>query len=109
MSLELHIETRQHLRPDPEFDSVTAVFYTITNDVPVESQTPDLITGVIVVHSETGETAGQSNKFFNRAGIVGVEFIPVENEMDLFQHLAVIVSQWNPDILVGYEVCSSNN
>ena len=34
MSLEIHVTTRQKLLPDPEFDSVSAFFYSVHNDVP---------------------------------------------------------------------------
>ena len=34
LSMELHVETRGNLRPDPEIDAVQALFYTMFNDVP---------------------------------------------------------------------------
>lgn len=95
------METRQNLQPDPEFDTVMALFYSITNDVPLESQVPDVVTGVIVVNQETGEKC----QFFNRAGIVDVKVVSVDSEVALFQQFVLLVSTWNPDILVGYEVC----
>lgn len=106
MSLELHIETRQSLRPDPEFDAVIALFYTVTNDVPLDSPTPDMVTGVIVVDPEETPESNQKSKFFSRAGIVNVEVLSVSSEAALFEQLRELVSFWDPDILVGYEVSS---
>ena len=37
LSIELHIETRASLQPDPEFDPILAVFYFIHNDWPLPS------------------------------------------------------------------------
>ncbi len=102
LSLELHIKTREALRPDPEFDAVIALFYTITNDVPIESTTPEILTGVIAVDPEVGSK--QDKKFFKRAGIVGLDVVSVSSEVGLFQQLVQLVGTWNPDILVGYEV-----
>ena len=39
MSLELHCVTRQKLTPDPEFDSIGAFFFVVTNDVSEENPT----------------------------------------------------------------------
>jgi len=33
MSIELHVRTRQQLLPDPEFDPVEAIFFTISSDL----------------------------------------------------------------------------
>lgn len=100
--MELHIKTREALRPDPEFDAVIALFYTITNDVPIESTTPEILTGVIVVDPEAGSK--QDRKSFKRAGIVGLDVVSVSSEVGLFQQFVQLVGTWNPDILVGYEV-----
>lgn len=98
------METRQKLLPDPEFDAVVAFFYSITNDVPLESQIPEVVTGIIVVNQESLEP-GQKCEFFNRAGIVDANVLSVDSEVALFQQFVLLVSTWNPDILVGYEVC----
>ena len=41
MSLELHVTTRQRLRPDPEFDAVAAAFFVVSNDIPEEDDEDD--------------------------------------------------------------------
>lgn len=69
----------------------------------MESQVPDILTGVIVVHQENLEI-GRRSQFFHRAGIINAEIMFVNTEIDLFEQLAILVSSWNPDILVGYEV-----
>jgi hypothetical protein len=81
-----------------------ALFYTITNDVPLESPTPEMVTGVIIVDPEDVPGPNQKSRLLNRTAIVNFEVISVTSEFDLFQELAKLVNFWNPDIVVGYEV-----
>ena len=48
MSIEVHARTRGDLRPDPEFDSICAIFYSILNDVPPQKGDRE-VTGALVV------------------------------------------------------------
>ncbi|XP_050394966.2 DNA polymerase zeta catalytic subunit [Patella vulgata] len=48
MSIELHIETRGDLSPDPAYDPIQVIFYSVFNDVP-EDEGLRFITGAIVV------------------------------------------------------------
>ena len=59
MSCELHIETRGDRRPDPEFDSIAAIFYAIKNDIPREKG-PREVNGVIVLDPESSKQLKQS-------------------------------------------------
>lgn len=98
MSCELHLSSREHLRPDPEFDPVLALFYSITHDAPpVSTSGPLFVTGVIVI----GE-----KDLLNKSGVVledlHVELVP--DELSLFRRLSLLVADWNPDLLVGYEI-----
>jgi len=34
LSLEVHVVTREDLLPDPQYDSIAALFYGIYNDAP---------------------------------------------------------------------------
>ena len=99
MSMELHVSTRQLLHPDPEHDAIEAVFFTLINDVPVDSSIPETLTAVIVV-----ENPNAKGNLFSRAGIVDVEIISVENEAALFREVFKLIRRWDPDILIGYEV-----
>ena len=48
LSMELHIESRGDLRPDPEFDPIKVIFYSVFDDVP-EDKGKRNITGMILV------------------------------------------------------------
>ena len=65
MSLELHVETRGDLRPDPEFDSIQGIFYSIFNDVPPESGTRHQ-TGSIIVDADSANQIRASSSSSNK-------------------------------------------
>ena len=48
LSVEVHAESRGDLKPDPEIDTIQAIFYSIFNDVPPEQGTRHE-TGVFIV------------------------------------------------------------
>ncbi|RUS90759.1 hypothetical protein EGW08_001470, partial [Elysia chlorotica] len=52
LSLELHVETRGDLRPDPELDPVQAVFYSVLDDVPAD-RGKSSTTGIIYVDAQS--------------------------------------------------------
>lgn len=37
LSLEVHTVTREDLLPDPQYDSIAALFYAIYNDIPMNT------------------------------------------------------------------------
>ena len=65
LSLELHVETRGDLRPDPEFDSIQGIFYSIFNDVPPESGTRHQ-TGAIIVDADSANQIRASSSSSNK-------------------------------------------
>ncbi|XP_071115137.1 uncharacterized protein [Haliotis cracherodii] len=60
MSMEVHVETRGDLRPDPEVDTMQAIFYSIFNDVP-PAKGERHITGAIVVDVASARAAHMPN------------------------------------------------
>ena len=58
------METRGDLRPDPEFDSIRGIFYSIFNDVPPESGTRHQ-TGAIFVDPESANQIQPSTSAAN--------------------------------------------
>jgi hypothetical protein len=72
--------------------------------MPLESPTPEMVTGVIIVDAEDIPGLNQKSRLLNRTAIVNFEVLSVSSETDLFQELVKFVTFWNPDIVVGYEV-----
>lgn len=106
MSLEIHCQTRGSLRPDPEHDEVSCIFYNIQNNVPSDNTDPTNIIGIII---NTSSGVNQ-DKDFTAPLYLGtivdektiVECVSCEREL-LFRLIAV-VAKWDPDIFAGYEI-----
>jgi DNA polymerase zeta len=107
MSLEVHINTRGHLSPDPAEDEIQAVFWRIQVD---DSHEADALgedagfkTGMVVLSHGDEDEQEQLVKRINRQYptlVVDVE----ETELDLLNQMITIVRHYDPDILTGYEV-----
>lgn len=88
--MELHVQTRGELRPDPQHDPIRALFYTLTCDGPTFHQE----TGVVVV----GENA------LRGTGVSVGSVVYVPDEDSLFRKVIELIRTWDPDILAGYEI-----
>ena len=54
MSLEVHVTTRANLRPDPEFDAIRCIFYSLLNDVP-GGKDQRKMSGVMIVDEDSAK------------------------------------------------------
>lgn len=84
-SMELHVSTRGDLKPDPAYDQVKAIFYSVLEDRP----NPHNQTGVIVNGCKIKENE------------VRGWLQCVQNENELFEVLARLIQEMDPDILTG--------
>uniref|UniRef100_A0A1B6DGY7 DNA polymerase n=4 Tax=Clastoptera arizonana TaxID=38151 RepID=A0A1B6DGY7_9HEMI len=94
LTMELHVQTRGELRPDPQCDFIGALFYNITNDCP--EQELKHITGAIIVGKES------ENK--NSFAPFRCQLCFVKDEKELIQEFVRCIHLWDPDILAGYEI-----
>lgn len=85
LSMEIHVSTRGDLKPDPAYDQINAIFYSIVEDRP----NPQNRTGVIVAGCDVKESEVRG----------AVEC--VENEDGLFTALVRLIQDLDPDILTG--------
>lgn len=88
--VELHVQTRGDLLPDPQHDPIRALFYTLTCDGPTFQQE----TGVIAVGEDSLKGTG--------VAVNPIFYVP--DEPSLFQKLIDSMRTWDPDILAGYEI-----
>ncbi|RKF75527.1 DNA polymerase zeta catalytic subunit [Golovinomyces cichoracearum] len=104
MSLEIHVNTRKELSPDPEKDEVKCLFWCLRSDLenPEPTITPMNPHLGVVVSSEDKEMAERIRKQFSLE--VNVE----TSELDLMLRLVDIVRNHDPDILTGYEIQNSS-
>jgi DNA polymerase zeta len=101
MSLEVHVNTRADLSPDPEKDAVSMVVWCLAE----EKLDEDTKVGIVVL------TDPKDEKLVERIrGIVGntVQIDEEDDELDLLNRMVDIVRSHDPDILTGYEVHNSS-
>ncbi|KAI9769189.1 MAG: DNA polymerase zeta, partial [Candelina submexicana] len=100
MSLEIHVETRGNLLPNPNDDQVVCVFWCIqSDDEDFDSNvaTSGTHLGILAVSEKDGVKRSISSQ-----AAVDVEEEP--SELDLINRMVDIVRHHDPDILTGYEV-----
>uniref|UniRef100_A0A182SLL2 DNA-directed DNA polymerase family B exonuclease domain-containing protein n=1 Tax=Anopheles maculatus TaxID=74869 RepID=A0A182SLL2_9DIPT len=109
MSLEVHVNTRGDLRPNPSTDPIAAIFYRIHNDVPSDHPKAPSVCGVILNRDQAelesagepgdGKTCFKYNQSPNVADVV-----TVSGELELYEKFLLLISFWDPDIFTGYEI-----
>ncbi|XP_028411186.1 DNA polymerase zeta catalytic subunit-like isoform X2 [Dendronephthya gigantea] len=134
LSLELHVRTRKSLRPDPEFDAICAIFYHIedetvdgkryetgiivaqnestklrSSDSGTSSSTTisecNASSSTQIPHLNTTQKALFEDNLLRTTGISKELNIIVENEeKDAIHRFIKLVHDWDPDILLGFEV-----
>ncbi|PVH71583.1 putative DNA polymerase zeta catalytic subunit [Cadophora sp. DSE1049] len=100
MSLEVHINTRGSLVPNPEEDEVQCLFWCLQSDeegVQNNGSTDGTHLGAVVL-SEDGDITQRI------ARQVSIDIQEETSELDLMIRMVEIVRNYDPDILTGYEV-----
>ncbi|CEJ91394.1 Putative DNA polymerase [[Torrubiella] hemipterigena] len=93
MSLEVHVNTRGKLVPNPEEDEVQCIFWSCKGD----DVDDGVVSGLIVLDAE-------SNIPQRLSKMVPFEVRQESTELDLLVTLVDVVRSLDPDILTGYEV-----
>lgn len=95
MSLEVHVNSRGSLVPDPAEDEIQAIFWCIEAEEDAANDQPRV--GVLCLSDEDG--------IFSRiVKSVSVEVEHEDNELELINRMVDIIRRFDPDILTGYEV-----
>lgn len=100
MSLEIHVNTRGKLVPNPEVDAIECIFWCIQSDdqdLEVNGANEGTHVGVLALT----EKGGLAHKIARQ---YGVEVDEEASELDMMNRMVDIVRQHDPDILTGYEV-----
>ncbi|KAL5332832.1 hypothetical protein BJX70DRAFT_97060 [Aspergillus crustosus] len=104
LSLEVHVNTRGLLTPNPEEDEIASFFWCISSkDDSNEDNGPLSGTHLGVIFQGEGERPGAK---VSRAIRIDCEHEPTE--LDLINRLVDIVRFHDPDIITGYEVHHSS-
>ena len=100
MSLEIHVNTRENLVPNPEQDEIGCVFWCLQSDeenIEVNGINEGTHVGILAL-SDTGGLAHSISQ------LTSVEVEAETSELDLINRMIDIVRDYDPDILAGYEV-----
>ncbi|XP_076686257.1 DNA polymerase zeta catalytic subunit isoform X1 [Andrena cerasifolii] len=100
LSVEVHVVTRGKLLPDPEHDSIEAIFYAIHNDVPLSSHMERMEHGAILVNPSIQNS--KVKNIYSSSTTCPASY--VSSEEDLFNSLVTLIRHYDPDILVGWEI-----
>ncbi|KAI8962636.1 hypothetical protein F5Y11DRAFT_322234 [Daldinia sp. FL1419] len=106
MSLEIHVNTRGKLFPNPEEDEVQCIFWCSKSDenfATGDNASQSIRSGIIVL-SEDGSLTRRIQKQTPNS----TEIIEESSELDLMVRMVEIVRTHDPDILTGYEVHGSS-
>ncbi|KAL3703967.1 DNA polymerase zeta [Talaromyces marneffei ATCC 18224] len=98
MSLEVHVNTREGLAPNPEEDEISCVFWSLRSD----DEDVDVNSYIEGVH--LGILAQPADVLVPVAASLSVEIQTEASELDLITSLVDIVRNHDPDIITGYEV-----
>ncbi|KAJ0422161.1 hypothetical protein BJY00DRAFT_300527 [Aspergillus carlsbadensis] len=102
MSLEVHVNTRGQLSPDPEEDEIVSFFWCVgSEDDDSEDNSPCSQAGVVF----QGEGKRPELRI-SKALSIAWEHEPTE--LDLINKLVDLVRLYDPDIITGYEVQSGS-
>ncbi|KAJ8934362.1 hypothetical protein NQ314_013403 [Rhamnusium bicolor] len=101
--MEMHIRTRGDFKPNPEYDSVRAIFYSVLNDVPENHPKATKAKGVIAINSLPLSPGTTKVPILDGAGI-DCDIIYVDSEDNLFNEFLKVINYWDPDIIAGYEI-----
>ena len=100
MSLEVHVNTRGGLIPNPEQDEIACIFWCLQSD-DEELEMNGVIEGTHIGILALSEHGGLAHKIAQQTG---VEVEEESTELDLITRMVDILRYHDPDILTGYEV-----
>jgi DNA polymerase zeta len=104
MSLEVHVNSRGRLVPNPEEDEIQCIFWATKSDENLQdgSQVSESTLAGVIVVSEDGEVAQRIRRQTK------VEVIQEPSELDAMVRMIEVVRTHDPDILAGFEVHGSS-
>ena len=100
MSLEVHVNTREGLLPNPEKDEVACIFwcFSMGRAGTLEEDADDSLERGVIVLSEPGGIASEIAKMTTG------DVLEEETELDLLNRMIDVVREQDPDVLTGFEV-----
>ncbi|KAK0270410.1 DNA polymerase zeta [Friedmanniomyces endolithicus] len=104
MALEVHVNSRADLAPDPERDEVGLVVWCLAD----EQTDEDSQFGIVVLTKQAGKEGQDLAKRIQKIVGNSVQVDAEDTELDLLNRMVDIVRAHDPDILTGFEVHNSS-
>lgn len=102
-SLEIHVNTRGDLLPDPRKDEVSVIFWKVDNDTfpfSIDLQ----LEGIMYTNKLERENLIETLESISG----GVPIMEYEDEFSMFDALTDLILLFDPDLLSGYEIHNSS-
>ncbi|KAI4171127.1 MAG: hypothetical protein LQ343_004463 [Gyalolechia ehrenbergii] len=100
MSLEIHVNTRANLVPNPQQDEISCIFWCIQSDdqnLELNGTSEGTHVGIVALSTD----GGLAHKMAQHSN---AEVEEEDSELELINRMVDIVREHDPDILTGYEV-----
>lgn len=96
MSLEVHVNTRGELAPDPEQDEIKMVVWCLAS----EDMDEETKMGIVVLNRDDEDLAERVRHIVGN----GISIDAEDNELDIINKMVDVVRAYDPDVLTGFEV-----
>ncbi|XP_030754666.1 DNA polymerase zeta catalytic subunit isoform X2 [Sitophilus oryzae] len=103
MVMELHTRTRGDFKPDPEYDPICAICYSVLNDVPETHPKKSRAKGVIALNRLPISWNEPNNHLLDGVR-EDCDIDYADSEEMLISMFLDKIKYWDPDILAGYEI-----
>lgn len=102
--MEIHCNTTGTNLPDPESDSISAIFYNFDNANEMDYSYSNCGVLILEMKYEVNESISHLLNFLPK----GSSITQFEDEFKMVESLILILEHFDPDILSGYEINSSS-
>eukprot|EP00850_Spirogloea_muscicola_P013421 SM000091S24579 [mRNA] locus=s91:158707:170125:- [translate_table: standard] len=101
MSIEVQAESRGDLKPDPRYDAIACIALCVQDDrLVAEADFPAYACLALVVDAQLHSSAPQKD----RDAVSGCTVLYQPDEVTLLHRFSALVSDLDPDMLVGWEI-----
>ena len=105
LAIEIHVDTRGDLLPDPTHDEIKCIFYCLQNeddDISDNGRKEGTHVGMII----SSDTSSLRDAYvaYHRLGLSRYVIDVVDDELDLVRCLVDKVRLWDPEIFTGFDV-----
>ncbi|KAK5136147.1 hypothetical protein LTR08_003984 [Meristemomyces frigidus] len=102
MALEVHVNTRGELAPDPEKDEIGMIVWCLADEQLGDGE--QVKAGIIVLNKGDSDSDMEAAEKIRQMMGANVQVDCEDNELDVLNRMVDIVREYDPDVITGYEV-----